>query len=83
MPNGVQTVARAASGRWVLTIKGLPAGTFVGGLNFTDITGTHAANQIPVSFTVSQGPTPSPTPSPTKTATPKPPTDGCAGQIRI
>ncbi len=83
LPNGVQTVARAASGRFVLSITGLPAGTYVGSINFVDITGTHASNQLPMTFTIAQGATPTPTPKPTISKTPKPPTDGCAGQIRI
>ncbi len=83
LPNGVQTVARAASGRFVLSITGLPAGTYVGSINFVDITGTHASNQLPMTFTIAQGVTPTPTPKPTISKTPKPPTDGCAGQIRI
>mgnify|MGYP000373156878 CR=1 FL=1 len=81
LPNGTQSVARAASGRFVLSISGLPAGSYVGAVNFVDVTGTHAANQLPISFTIAQGPTPTPKPSPSKT--PKPPSDGCAGQIRI
>lgn len=83
LPNGVQTVTRAATGRFVLSISGLPAGTYVGSINYVDITGTHAASQLPMTFTVTQGVTPTPTPKPTVTKTPKPPTDGCAGQIRI
>lgn len=79
--SGVQSVARAASGRFVLSITGLPAGSYVGAVNFVDVTGTHAANQLPITFTVTQGPTPTPKPTPTKT--PKPPADSCAGQIRI
>ena len=81
--NGTQTVARAASGRFVLSIKGLPAGTYVGFVNFEDITGTHASNQLPATFTITQGVTPTPTPTPTVSKTPKPPVDTCAGQIRI
>ena len=82
-PNGTQSVARAASGRFVLSITGLPAGTYVGSINFVDITGTHASNQLPMTFTVTQGATPTPTPTPSVTKTPKPPSDPCAGQIRI
>jgi GH25 family lysozyme M1 (1,4-beta-N-acetylmuramidase) len=81
LANGIQDVARAASGRFVLSISGLVAGSYVGSINFVDITGTHAANQLPISFTVTQGLTPTPKPTPTKT--PKPPVDSCAGQIRI
>lgn len=81
--SGIQDVARAASGRFVLSIKGLAAGNYVGAINFVDVTGTHAANQLPISFTVTQGPTPTPTPTPSTTPTKKPPVDSCAGQIRI
>jgi hypothetical protein len=81
LANGIQDVARASSGRFVLSISGLVAGSYVGSINFVDITGTHAANQLPISFTVTQGLTPTPKPTPTKT--PKPPVDSCAGQIRI
>jgi hypothetical protein len=81
LPSGTQSVARAASGRFVLSITGLPAGSYVGAVNFEDVTGTHAPNQLPITFTVTQGPTPTPKPTPSKT--PKPPVDSCAGQIRI
>ena len=85
LPNGTQDVARAASGRFVLSIAGLPAGSYVGAVNFVDVTGTHAANQLPVTFTITQGatPTPKPTPTPNPSKTPKPPVDSCKGQIRI
>ena len=81
LSSGTQSVARAASGRFVLSITGLPAGFYVGEVNFEDVTGTHAPNQLPITFTVTQGPTPTPIPTPSKT--PKPPVDSCAGQIRI
>jgi GH25 family lysozyme M1 (1,4-beta-N-acetylmuramidase) len=81
LSSGTQSVARAASGRFVLSITGLPAGNYIGAVNFEDVTGTHAANQLPITFTVTQGPTPTPKPTPSKT--PKPPVDSCAGQIRI
>jgi GH25 family lysozyme M1 (1,4-beta-N-acetylmuramidase) len=80
-PLGVQTVTRSATGRFILNVKGLAAGSYVGVVNFVDISGTHAANQLPITFTIVQGATPTPTPTPTKT--PKPPVDTCAGQIRI
>ena len=91
MPAGRQTVTRNSSGSWLISITNLPAGNYVGAINFTDPTGTEAAAQIPVVFTVTQAPTPSPTPTPTKPGTPSPtpvpkpkPTivDSCAGQIR-
>jgi GH25 family lysozyme M1 (1,4-beta-N-acetylmuramidase) len=81
LSSGTQSVARAASGRFVLSIAGLQAGTYVGAVNFEDVTGTHAPNQLPITFNVTQGPTPTPKPTPSKT--PKPPVDSCAGQIRI
>ncbi len=83
MSSGTQTVARSASGRYVLSINGLAAGSYVGAINFVDVTGTHAPNQLPITFTVTQGPTPTPKPTPTTTPTKKPPVDSCAGQIRI
>jgi GH25 family lysozyme M1 (1,4-beta-N-acetylmuramidase) len=82
-PNGTQSVTRAATGRFILSITGLAAGNYVGAVNFLDITGTHAANQIPITFSLTQGATPTPTPTPTATKSPKPPVDSCAGQIRI
>lgn len=81
--NGTQSVTRAATGRFILSITGLAAGNYVGAVNFLDITGTHAANQIPITFSLTQGATPTPTPIPTATKSPKPPVDSCAGQIRI
>ena len=81
LPNGTQVVARAATGRFVLNISSLPAGSYVGSVNFVDVSGTHAANQLPITFTIVQGATPTPKPTPTKV--PKPPVDSCAGQIRI
>lgn len=83
VPNGNQSVNRAASGRFVLSITGLPAGSFVGSVNFVDVTGTHAATQLPITFTITQGPTPTPTPTTKPTPTKRPPTDSCVGQIRI
>jgi hypothetical protein len=83
MPNGVQNVVRSASGRWQIKITGLQAGTYVGLVEFLDESGTHAPSSIPVSFTITQGPTP--TPQPSKKPAPKPapaPVDSCAKQIR-
>ena len=82
---GVQKLVRSATGRWTLNITKLPAATYQGFLEFSDSTGTHAISQLPVIFTVTQGPTPSPAPSPTPTKKPtsKPvPVDSCANQIR-
>ena len=39
-----QTAVRSASGRWELTIEGLPAGTTAGTLNYVDISKTHSDN---------------------------------------
>ena len=89
MPAGRQTITRNSSGSWLISIANLPAGNYVGAINFTDPTGTEAAAQIPVVFTVTQAPTPSAVPTPTKTGSPSPtpvpkpaPVDSCAGQIR-
>jgi len=79
-PKLTQTVTRAASGLWTLSIMGFTAGTWVGSIQFTDQTKTHAATQLPVTFDLLQGI--APTPKPTKSATPKPAIDGCKNQIR-
>jgi len=89
-----QTAVRSSSGSWLLTVNGVPAGTWSGSVVYTDISGTHATSSAPVLFTVAPGPTPTPTitptitPTPTPTATPKPtvtkkPTsDPCQYQIK-
>jgi len=93
MSAGVQSIIRNSSGSWLIKITNLPAGNYVGTINFTDPTGTEAAAQYPVVFTVTPAPTPSATPTPTNTKpasptpapSPKPkptPVDSCAGQIR-
>ena len=77
-----QTPVRSASGRWELTIEGLPAGITEGTLNYVDISKTHADNELLLSITLAQGvdlPKPTPTPKPTTT---KKPTNGCAKQIK-
>lgn len=77
-----QTPVRSASGRWELTIEGLPAGITEGTLNYVDISKTHADNELLLSITLAQGvdlPKPTPTPKPTTT---KKPTSGCAKQIK-
>ena len=79
-PKLTQTVTRAASGLWNLSIKGFTAGSWVGSIQFTDQTKTHAATQLPVTFELLQGV--APTPTPTKSATPRPATDGCKYQIK-
>jgi len=79
-PKLTQTVTRAASGLWTLSVKGFTAGTWVGSIQFTDQTKTHATTQLPVTFDLLQGV--APTPTPTKSTTPKPATDGCKNQIK-
>lgn len=77
-----QTPVRSASGRWELTIEGLPAGITEGTLNYVDISKTHADNELLLSITLAQGvdlPKPTPTPKPTTT---KKPTNGCSKQIK-
>jgi lysozyme len=81
-PKLTQTVTRAASGLWTLSIKGFTAGSWVGFIQFTDQTKTHATTQLPVTFDLLQGADPTPTPTPTTSATPRPVTDGCKNQIK-
>ena len=77
-----QTATRSASGRWELSIEGLPAGVTAGTLNYVDISKTHADNLLPLSINLMQGPVlPPPTPTPKPTTTKKP-TDSCAKQIK-
>jgi hypothetical protein len=79
-PKLTQTVTRAASGLWTLSVKGFTAGSWFGSIQFTDQTKTHAVTQLPVTFDLLQGATP--TPTPTKSATPAPATNGCKNQIK-
>jgi GH25 family lysozyme M1 (1,4-beta-N-acetylmuramidase) len=81
-PKPTQTILRETSGVWTLTVKGVPAGNYLGKILFQDVSGTHADSSFPVSFEVIQGPTPSPKPTPSPSATKKPTTDGCRGQIK-
>lgn len=81
-PRPIQTILRETSGVWTLAIKGVPAGSYLGKVLYQDVSGTHAESTFPVSFSVTQGPTPSPKPTPSPTATKKPTTDGCRGQIK-
>ena len=77
-----QTAVRSASGRWELTIEGLPAGITAGTLNYVDISKTHADNEQLLSINLIAGPilpTPTPTPKPTTT---KAPVNSCAKQIK-
>ena len=79
-PTVIQNVERETSGVWKLSISGMPAGSWVGHVGFTDETGTHAEVKTPLSFDILQGPTPAPKPS--KKPTKKPSTDSCRGQIK-
>jgi len=79
-PKLTQTVTRAASGLWTLSVTGFTAGNWAGSIQFTDQTKTHATTQLPVTFTLLQGV--APTPKPITSATPKPSVDGCKNQIR-
>jgi GH25 family lysozyme M1 (1,4-beta-N-acetylmuramidase) len=77
-----QTAVRAASGRWLLTLTGVPAGSTAGTLNYVDQTKTHAEINLPLTLNITQGPDlPKPTPTPKPTTTKKP-VDSCAKQIR-
>ena len=81
MKNGTQDAVRSSSGIYTLNITKLQAGNYVGVVEFKDESGVHATANIPVAFTITQGPdlpkTPSPKPKP------KPaPVDTCKNQIR-
>jgi GH25 family lysozyme M1 (1,4-beta-N-acetylmuramidase) len=78
----IQTILRETSGVWTLALKGVLAGTYSGKVLFQDVSGTHAESTFPVTFTVTQGPTPTAKPTPSVTPTKKPTTDGCRGQIK-
>lgn len=88
----VQSAVRSSSGRWTLTVKPLPAGTWNGAIVFSDISGTHATSSAPVQLTITEGPTPTPTPTATPTVKPTPTTkptptktpvvDSCKNQIK-
>jgi GH25 family lysozyme M1 (1,4-beta-N-acetylmuramidase) len=77
-----QRILRETSGAWTLELRSVPAGSFKGTILFEDVSGTHAASTIDVTFDVAQGPTPSPKPTPSPTATKKPNPDSCRGQIK-
>ncbi len=81
-PKLSQKVTRAASGLWTLSVRGFTAGSWAGSIQFSDLTKTHAATQLPVTFDLLQGVEPTPTPTPTKSASPKPAIDGCKNQIK-
>jgi GH25 family lysozyme M1 (1,4-beta-N-acetylmuramidase) len=78
-----QSVVRATSGYWKISLKTDLAGTWNGELRFNDPSETHADVKLPVTFTVIQGVAPTPAPSPTPKASPKPKTsNGCKNQIK-
>ena len=77
-----QTLFRETSGVWSIALKGVLAGTYSGKVLYQDVSGTHAESEFPITFEVTQGPTPTATPTPSPTATKKPTTDGCRGQIK-
>ena len=83
-PKPVQTVVRATSGSWKLSIKGIPAGLWTGNIGFVDATGTHADSKSPIEFAIGEAaPTsPSPTPKPSAVPSKQPTTDGCKNQIK-
>lgn len=83
-PKPVQTVVRATSGSWKLSIKGIPAGLWTGNIGFVDATGTHADSKSPIEFAISEAAPTSPTPTPKPSAVPskQPTTDGCKNQIK-
>jgi len=79
-PTITQIVSRETSGRWKIAVSGIPAGSWLGNVEFKDASGTHSDIFAPVTFTVEQGPTP--TPKPTKKPAPKPVFDSCRNQIK-
>jgi len=83
-PKPVQTVVRATSGSWKLTITGIPAGLWTGNIGFADATGTHADSKSPIEFAIGEAApvTATPTPKPSVAPTAKPATDGCKNQIK-
>lgn len=76
-----QSVVRSTSGAWNISLKTDMAGTWNGEIRFRDPSGTHSEIDLPVTFTLLQGPLPSPTPSPKPTKKPAK-TDGCRYQIK-
>jgi len=83
-PKPIQTVVRATSGSWKLSIKGIPAGLWAGNIGFVDATGTHADSKSPIEFAIGEAALTSPTPTPKPSAVPskQPTTDGCRNQIK-
>ena len=83
-PKPIQTVVRATSGSWKLSIKGIPAGLWAGNIGFIDATGTHADSKSPIEFAIGEAAltSPSPTPKPSAVPSKQPTTDGCKNQIK-
>ena len=83
-PKPVQTVVRATSGSWKLTITGIPAGLWTGNIGFVDATGTHADSKSPIEFAIGEAApvATTPTPKPSVVPSAKPATDGCKNQIK-
>ena len=83
-PKPVQTVVRATSGSWKLSIKGIPAGLWAGNIGFVDATGTHADSKSPIEFAIGEAApvAATPTPKPSVVPSAKPGTDGCKNQIK-
>ena len=83
-PKPVQTVVRATSGSWKLSIKGIPAGLWAGNIGFVDATGTHADSKSPIEFAIGEAApvAATPTPKPSVVPSAKPATDGCKNQIK-
>ena len=79
-PAVIQNVERETSGVWKLSISGMPAGSWVGHVGFTDETGTHAEVKTPLNLDIVQGPTPAP--KPTTKPIKKPSPDSCRNQIK-
>lgn len=77
-----QTATRSSSGSWLLSLIGIPAGSWVGQIIFTDLSGTHATSAASVAFTIVQGPSPTPHPTPSPTPHPTPVVDSCKNQIK-
>lgn len=82
-PKFKQNVFRTTSGQWKISLTGLSAGTWSGEIRFKDLTSTHAASSLPVTFTIAEGlPTlPSPSPTPKKSPAPQK-SDGCRNQVK-
>lgn len=80
----IQNAARSSSGRWTLTVTGIPAGTWSGQVVYEDVSGTHATSKAIVTLVIAQGPTPTPTPTgtPKPSPTKKPAVDTCKNQIK-